>query len=426
MRTTLRRLSLFIVLLLALAPCANAEFAAKVKSGPLPVYADEGLSSRIGTLGKGTIVVVDSYANGAARITYKGRSGYAPVSGMKSLGCETRAVTLNARTKIYQKASTRAKYTKLAKGTKLTLLATSGSWALVAKNGYTGYVQKKYLTAAAEVSAAPAPIQEEAPKVEAPKAEVPSVVYGTFAAVVTAGSLPVYASASTSAKKIGTLKSGTDVTVVAYNDTWACLKKGDIYGFASRAGLGKAEAPKVESPAPEAPAEPAKPAEPESGSSGGAETGSFEQAAASGKYSNEQLIFIFLTRHMGFNAAAACGVLSNVYSESGFRPTAYNSGGGSYGICQWTGSRYTRLKNYCSEHGYDYTTLTGQLYYLEYELKNSYPKVLSYMRGVENTASGAYDAGHYWCYNFEVPANRSSRSATRGSTAKSTYWPKYS
>ena len=48
------------------------------------------------------------------------------------------------------------------------------------------------------------------------------------------------------------------------------------------------------------------------------------------------------------------------------------------------------------------------------------------MRGVENTAQGAYDAGYYWCYYFEVPANRSSVSVKRGNIAKDDYFPKYS
>ena len=128
---------------------------------------------------------------------------------------------------------------------------------------------------------------------------------------------------------------------------------------------------------------------------------------------------------MGLNSAAACGILSNIYYESSFRPTALNSSGGSYGICQWTGSRKTRLQNYCKNNGYDYTTLTGQLYYLKYELENHYTATLRYMRGVSNSASGAYDAGYYWCYHFEVPANRASVSVKRGNRARDTYWSKY-
>ena len=128
---------------------------------------------------------------------------------------------------------------------------------------------------------------------------------------------------------------------------------------------------------------------------------------------------------MGLSSAAACGILANIKCESSFRPTAYNSSGGSYGICQWTGGRKTRLQDFCSKNGYDYKTIRGQLYFLKYELENNYKKTLAYLQSVENSASGAYDAGYYYCYNFEVPANRSSVSVKRGNLAKDTYWPKY-
>ena len=117
--------------------------------------------------------------------------------------------------------------------------------------------------------------------------------------------------------------------------------------------------------------------------------------------------------------------MANIKAESSFRPTALSSGGGSYGICQWTGSRRTRLQNYCANRGLDYTTLTAQLQFLEYELENYYPKVMNYIRAVDNTAQGAYDAGYYFCYHFEAPSNRASRSVTRGNSARDTYWPRY-
>ncbi len=49
-------------------------------------------------------------------------------------------------------------------------------------------------------------------------------------------------------------------------------------------------------------------------------------------------------------------------------------------------------------------------------MENYYPKVMNYIRAVDNTADGAYDAGYYFCYHFEAPANRASRSDTRGDT----------
>lgn len=141
--------------------------------------------------------------------------------------------------------------------------------------------------------------------------------------------------------------------------------------------------------------------------------------------SNETQVYNFLTGTMKLNIASACGVLSNIRSESGFDPTEYGDGGTSYGICQWHDSRFTDLKNYCKKNGYNYTSLTGQLNFLYYELKNSYKGTLNYLKKVSNSANGAYDAGYYWCYHFERPANKGSVSVTRGNYAKNTYWPKY-
>ena len=144
---------------------------------------------------------------------------------------------------------------------------------------------------------------------------------------------------------------------------------------------------------------------------------------ASGE-SVEEIIYLFLTKEMGFNTAVACGILANVDRECSFRVTAASSDGG-YGICQWTGVRNTRLKNWCEKNDYDYTTLQAQLWFLKYELETHHPKTLRYLQGVENSPAGAYDAGYYFCYHFEAPASKAKRSVERGNLAKDKYWVKY-
>jgi len=146
---------------------------------------------------------------------------------------------------------------------------------------------------------------------------------------------------------------------------------------------------------------------------------------------NESSIYDFLTNTMGMNTAAACGILANIFCESGFNPNASGDNGTSYGICQWhdtsTGvGRYTNLKNYCQKNGYDYTTITGQLWYLRYELTTSYTSTFNYLKTVSNDSTGAYNAGYRWCYYFEVPGNKDVVSVNRGNLAKDNYWPKYS
>lgn len=148
--------------------------------------------------------------------------------------------------------------------------------------------------------------------------------------------------------------------------------------------------------------------------------------------SNEEIIFEFLVEEMNLNAAAASGVLANIQHESGFNHKAKGDNGTSYGICQWHNSRWTAMKNYCNNNGYDWTSLKGQLKYLKFELSQNNSKYLwngktiyNYLLSVPNNAQGAYDAAYYWCVKFEVPANKETKGKTRGNLAKNTYWPEY-
>jgi hypothetical protein len=157
---------------------------------------------------------------------------------------------------------------------------------------------------------------------------------------------------------------------------------------------------------------------------------------------NAKEIYHFLLYEMGLNSAAACGILANIRKESYFNPNALGDNGTSYGICQWhdtsTGKgRYTSLKNWCEKNGYDYTTLDGQLHYLQYELSQNNSSVLyngktiyDAMLAFDNTAEGAYEAGYYWCNTFEVPYSnnpekREAECQARGTLARDTYWTVY-
>lgn len=150
--------------------------------------------------------------------------------------------------------------------------------------------------------------------------------------------------------------------------------------------------------------------------------------AAASKAETIQTIFDFLVDEMGLNSAAACGVLANIEKESSFNPNLYGDSGSSYGICQWHNGRFENLKTFCNNNGYSWKSLKGQLEFLKYELntnKTDTGKILDRLKDVSNTADGAYKAGYDWCYYFERPANKASKSETRGNNAKNTYWPTY-
>lgn len=137
----------------------------------------------------------------------------------------------------------------------------------------------------------------------------------------------------------------------------------------------------------------------------------------------EKTVYYYLTDEMEFSPAAACGVLGNIAAESGFRPDIY--AGGAYGLCQWMEPRLSRLQSFCRTKGLDYSSAYGQAAFIEYELKKFYPHVYYYLRGVGNSAAGAYDAAYYWCKYFEIPANREYQAQRRGGIARAQYWPKY-
>ncbi|MBQ8504030.1 MAG: fibronectin type III domain-containing protein [Clostridia bacterium] len=140
---------------------------------------------------------------------------------------------------------------------------------------------------------------------------------------------------------------------------------------------------------------------------------------------NRENIFYFLKNNMGLSTASAVGILANIEKESSFNPNKVGDSGTSYGICQWHNSRWQSLKDFCAENGYDWTSLTGQLYYLEKELETSYPNTYRMIREVENNIQGTYDAAYYFCRYYEIPANAEAAAQKRGLLAQNTYWPIY-
>ena len=151
--------------------------------------------------------------------------------------------------------------------------------------------------------------------------------------------------------------------------------------------------------------------------------------SANASSSNKQKIYSFLTNEMNLNSAAACGILANIERESEFNPALVirdSNGLHSGGLCQWNGGRFSNLKKYCEKYGYSYLSVEGQMNYLKYELsQNSYNYIYKYLKNVSNNADGAYKAGYYWCYYFEIPSNRSVKAKQRGTNAKNIYWPQY-
>lgn len=145
---------------------------------------------------------------------------------------------------------------------------------------------------------------------------------------------------------------------------------------------------------------------------------------------NETKTYRYLVENMGLKCAAALGIMANIQSESGYNPNAVNPGSTSFhGICQWglggaSGNRWSKLKSWCSSHGYSYSSLNGQLRYMRYELENYSGYRYSTLKNVSNTASGAASAARTFAQYFEGCS--SIYFASRQRLAKTTYWKEYS
>lgn len=179
--------------------------------------------------------------------------------------------------------------------------------------------------------------------------------------------------------------------------------------------------------------------------------------------SNTTAIYNYLTQTMGLNTAAACGVMTNLNAESAMSPTnlqnTYNSSFGlsdqeytdrvnagkgayktkagksknyktdsaGYGLCQWTSSgRKTNMLSSAISGKKSIGDINMQLAFLNSELQNSYSQVYTTLKGVPNTAAGAYIAAAEFCLSFEIPANTVATAASRGKTCLSGYWQTYS
>ena len=400
MRVTYSPVKRFLVLLLALAllttflpqTLAEGSFEAVVSVDGMKVYAQAKPHDVLATLPRGTVVTVLAWSGKAALISFGTITGVARVSEM-SRATQSAAPTASAtpapggnmftnqRTRVYRRPSATSQYITLQAGVKVQVLSVNGAYAQVSMDGRVGYMLYSHLSATATSTAAPAQT-----------AATP---------VVTLVEAQIYENPDYSGEAV-TVRKGYKLTLLAVNGEVAMVTRNGMIGYLPVACLSKDKAPATTQPV--------------------SESKSRANPFTSG--SNEYIIFDFLINEMKLNRAATMGVMANIYWESGYKAVIDGDGGTSYGLCQWHAGRKTRLINWCTEKGLDYNSVEGQMRFLQYELPNFYPSVDSYIRQVENTADGAYDAAYYFCFNFEAPANRTAQSTKRGNYAKDTLFPK--
>ena len=212
-------------------------FEAKVTASRMAVREGKTADTELlGYLEKGTIVTVLDYADGIAYIEFKGKKGYARVSDMKRVSSTEEkapekekepdhglATVIEREIPVYEKATSGSKEIgTLKKGaTILVLEVDERGWAKLEIGDEIAYTRSIYLEIDEDAKATPSPVKNAA----------------SGKAVVTASSLPIYASASTDSRLMATLKKGQSYTVLATGNGWAKLQNGKYVGYARLAGL---------------------------------------------------------------------------------------------------------------------------------------------------------------------------------------------
>lgn len=247
-RRLIRILAFTLALMLTLgAPALAERYSALVSSESASVYADAALTKKLGTLDALTIVTVGAEKNGVAAIQINGNTAYVSAASLTAVQDIAIPATVSADTFVYAEPSTSARSVALKAGVTVNVLAVDGNWAMIEKNGRLGYAYTGHLSAQEQEDASVTPAPDAAATTDpflpdsaaTEAAEAAGVTVAKIAAMVNVSALPVYKSANTSAKRIGTLSYGQTITVYAYNSDWAYIGLDGNFGFCALAGLKK-------------------------------------------------------------------------------------------------------------------------------------------------------------------------------------------
>lgn len=129
---------------------------------------------------------------------------------------------------------------------------------------------------------------------------------------------------------------------------------------------------------------------------------------------NAKMMYEYMVSHDHATPEGAAGALGVWQFESKFQPKVANgAGSGATGLVQWMGSRLSNLKKWCSENGKDPDTLSGQIAFAMYEMKQSYPQsykavttsndVDSVVETVTKNYEGLQNNPEQWFYNKRKP-----------------------
>ena len=103
----------------------------------------------------------------------------------------------------------------------------------------------------------------------------------------------------------------------------------------------------------------------------------------------------------GFAPFGAAGIEGNLQQESGLNPTESDGAGGG-GLAQWKASWYQKMSAWATGHGLSPTSMAGQLEYLAFDVRSSYPQVVSELNSATSPQEAAtmFETTYEFCSGY--------------------------
>ena len=190
----------------------------------------------LGSLKQGQSVNVLKWNSEWAYIELNGHYGYCQISGLSRAGSQatptaapvqvpenaTRGTVKTGGLPVYRTASTKGvKLGTLNKGQVVNVINTNGGWAYIELNGQYGFCKASGLTVDTEEEGVPAGFRT-----------------ANITATVVMPDARAYASTNTDTENVA-LALGSEVQVVGYNSSWACISQNGVYAFVMLKALSK-------------------------------------------------------------------------------------------------------------------------------------------------------------------------------------------
>ena len=298
-RKTKRILALILVIaaVLPAAPALAESYKAVAMGGPLTVYQSPTLTGKSVTLSAYSVVNVQATNGNVAQLVSGKNVGYANLRNLRPLSEVAMTAVSNRVTKVFQKPNLSSRSVTIPKGFRMNVLYYNDSYAVVENAGVIAYAVPSHLTIdttsqgsgpdsgsdevvvekyKATVAVSSLPVYKSASASSKLLGTLPAgysvTVYaqngswayigkggnygfcslsglqrdtglgsdslaGAIKVTVTASSVKVYKSASTSSTTLGTLSKGAQVNLVSTEGSWAYIELNGKYGYCAVSAL---------------------------------------------------------------------------------------------------------------------------------------------------------------------------------------------